>query len=119
MCIFIEIYWSSSNLSVPLDPATPAVFQCGGRGTLLLWYINDDLVVSHRQSSFEERGFNFTQDIHNNGTIVITLTIPATVVNNNTRLRCHATGNPGPASSENFILTVAGIGVHKCCYGFI
>ena len=106
----IEIFWAPSNLTVPLDQATPAVFQCGGQGTLLLWYINDDLVVSSRKPIYQDRGFTFAQGVHDNGTIVTTLTIPATVQNNNTQLRCLATGNPGPATSENIILTVAGKG---------
>ena len=93
---------------VPIDSNSPASFHCGGQGTLLLWYINDDLVVSHRQTSFEEKGFIFEKEVHSNGTIVNTLTIPATVENNNTRLRCHATGNPGPATSETYNLTIAG-----------
>ena len=96
-------------MTVPLDRATPAVFQCGGQGTLLLWYINDDLVVSSKKPIYQDRGFTFTHEVHDNGTIVNTLTIPATVENNNTQLRCHATGNPGPATSETLTLTVAGI----------
>ena len=106
----IEIFWAPSNLTAPLDQATPAVLQCGGQGTLLLWYINDDLVVSSRKPIYQDKGFTFEQEVHNNGTIVNTLTIPATVQNNNTRLRCFATGNPGPATSENVIVTLAGKG---------
>ena len=48
------------------------------------------------------------QEVHNNGTIVNTLTIPTTVENNNTQLRCHATGTPGPATSETSYLIIAG-----------
>ena len=95
-------------MTVPIDPDSPVSFHCSGQGTLLLWYINDKLVVSHRQPGFEERGFIFTQETHNNGTIVNTLTIPARVENNNTQLKCHATGNPGPASSETCYLIIAG-----------
>ena len=105
----VEIFWASSNLTVPLDQASPAAFCCGGQGTLLLWYINGDLVVSSRKPIYQDKGFTFEQEVHNNGTIVNTLTIPAAMEKNNTRLRCHATGNPGPATSETFTLTVAGI----------
>ena len=105
-----EIFWAqASKLTVSLDRATPAVFQCGGQGTLLLWYINDDLVVSSKKPIYQDRGFTFAHEVHDNGTIVNTLTIPATMENNNTQLRCHATGNPGPATSETLTLTVTGI----------
>ena len=93
-------------MTVPLGQV--AVFQCGGRGTFLLWWINDDLVVQSEQQGYESRGFTFEKSILNNGTTVITLTILATVGNNNTQLRCHATGNPRPNTSEPVNLTVAG-----------
>lgn len=51
----------------------------------------------------------FTQQTNNtNRTIINTLTIPAAVENNNTRLKCHATGMPGPATSEESSLKIAG-----------
>ena len=85
------------------------MFQCSGQGTLLLWYINEDIVVSSTRLPYEAKGFTFMQQIYSNNTIVNTLTIPAIVENNNTLLRCHATGTPGPATSENASLIIAGI----------
>ena len=52
-------------------------------------------------------GSHLKKNTLHNGTIVNTLTILATVGNNNTQLRCHATGNPGPNISEPVYLTVA------------
>ena len=93
-------------MTVPLGQV--AVFQCGGQGTFLLWWINDDLVVQSDQQMYANMGFTFEKNTLHNGTIVNTLTILATVGNNNTQLRCHATGNPGPNTSEPVYLTVAG-----------
>ena len=64
------------------------------------------------QHLHESGGFTFTTTDPYNGTEVITLTIPATVENNNTQLRCRATGNPGPVISEPITLTIAGILFH-------
>jgi hypothetical protein len=103
------IIWAPSNLTTSLQTSSPAVFQCGGQGTLLLWYINEDLVVTSTRPIYESKGFRFSDEyISGNMTIINTLTIPVTVENNNTQLRCHATGNPGPATSETFSLTIAG-----------
>ena len=103
----IEIFWAPSDLIVPLGQ-DPAVFQCSGQGSFLLWWIDDDLVVRHEESNYDSRGFSFMKSTLDNGTKLNTLTIAATVENNNTRLRCHATGDPGPVTSENASLAVAG-----------
>ena len=102
------IFWAPSNLTISIQSSSPAVFQCGGQGTLLLWYINGDIVVSSTRPTYEAKGFRFTHQVHSNNTIVNTLTIPARVENNNTLLSCHATGTPGPDTSENARLTIAG-----------
>ena len=62
---------------------------------------------------YEMMGFIFTKIPQSNGTIVSTLTISATVENNNTQLRCHATGDGGAVTSETVTLTVAGKS-HAC-----
>ena len=95
-------------MTISLQSSSPAVFQCGGQGTLLLWYINGDIVVSSTRPTYEARGFRFTHQVLDNNTIVNTLTIPARVENNNTLVSCHATGIPGPATSESVSLTIAG-----------
>ena len=96
-------------MTISIQSSSPAVFQCGGQGTLFLWYINEDIVVSSTRPPYEAKGFTFMQQIYSNNTRVNTFTIPATVENNNTLLRCHATGTPGPATSENARLKIAGI----------
>ena len=101
------IFWAPSNVTISLH-SSPAVFQCGGQGTLLLWYINGDIAVSYTRPTYEAKGFRFTHQVLDNNTIVNTLTIPATVEKNNTLLSCHATGTPGPATTENVSLTIAG-----------
>jgi hypothetical protein len=108
------IVWAPSNLTTSLQTSSPAVFQCGGQGTLLLWYINEDFVVSSKKPFYESKGFRFSDKyISSNMTTINTLTIPVTVENNNTQLKCHATGNPGPATSETFSLTIAGNKINK------
>ena len=89
-----------------------AMFQCGGQGRFLLWWIGDDLAVSHEEPIYERRGFVYTKINHSNGTSVSTLTISATVENNNTQLRCHAVGDGGAVTSETVTLTVAGKAMH-------
>ena len=101
------IFWAPSNVTISVQ-SSPAMFQCGGQGTLLLWYINDNIVVSSTKPTYEAKGFRFAHEVHSNNTIVNTLTIPARVENNNTLLRCHATGTPGLATSENAMPTIAG-----------
>ena len=103
-----EILWAPLNLTISVQTSSPAVFQCGGQGTSLLWYINGSLVVSHTKLTYEAKGFTFTHDDHSNMTLVKTLKIPVRVENNNTQLRCRATGTPGPATSENVSLIIAG-----------
>ena len=65
-------------------------------------------MVSSKRPTYEAQGFTFRHQVLSNMTIVNTLTIPVTVENNDTLLRCHATGTPGPATSENVSLTIAG-----------
>ena len=108
-CVSSEIISAPmENLTLPLGQ-TPAVFNCVGRGSFLLWKIDERLVTREREDEFISRGFSFDKMLLVNGTRNITLTVDVTTpTNNKTMLRCHASGVPGPASSENIILTIAG-----------
>ena len=103
-----EIVWPPSNVTVPLGRHDPAVFSCNGRGTTLLWWINDDLVEGDNQRLYENRGFMFMTIDPYNGTLTSTVSLPATAENNNTNLRCRATDNQGTVASEPVTLTIAG-----------
>ena len=105
------ISYPTRNLTLPLGRTTPAVFHCVGRGTFLLWKINGTLVPDEEEGEYEQRGFTFASQYHSQNrsrTSTVTISV-STLMNNNTKMNCHATGNPGPRTSPDVFLTIAGI----------
>ena len=104
------ISYPESNLTLPLGQASPAIFHCVGQGSYLVWKINGTPVPEEDERDYEPRGFTFTSEYHpGNDSRTTTLTVSVmTATNNNTVLNCHATGNPGPRTSPDVVLTIAG-----------
>ena len=115
-CMHAEIISApENNITLPLGHG-PATFTCEGRGTFLLWKVNGTLVLPENQATFESRGFTFPEPIHHDGnsTKIIRATVSvATPKNNNTEIKCHATGQPGPSASNPINITIAGSYVCK------
>ena len=92
---------------------TNATFFCSGRGRTTSWIINNTVVGFGKEATFIERGFVFqkervytsddeTQNINN-----ITMTVLATIENNNTMIKCLSTGDV-TVTSDVVNLTVIG-----------
>ena len=99
----------SENLTLPLGQTTPAMFRCHAQGSFVLWKINGTLIPHESEHLYEARGFTFFQDHTVDQGVAISVSISITTArNNNTRLNCHATGQPAPVTSETVTLTIAG-----------
>lgn len=86
-----------------------AKFHCNGQGLFLDWVIGDDKIVGIDESIFNKwKGFTFDEEYNDDGSLTITLSVPAVLENNNTQLSCFADGQPDSILSEPVNLTIAG-----------
>ena len=62
-------------------------FFCRARGDLVLWYINGDTVDYRNRDSLVQKGFRF-ENINEPPEVNKTMSVPATLQNNNTNIDC-------------------------------
>lgn len=103
------IYLAPSNVTVALGQS-PGKFQCNGYGSFVTWIIGaDDIISRYDEGVYNKwKEFTFNRGPNNEWPPTITLSIPAVRENNNTQLRCIATGQPQRIISEPVKLTIAG-----------
>ena len=72
-----------------LAPVNSTVtFFCHARGNLISWYINGDLVWYKNEGSLRQRGFTFVNVDDTPPEVNITVSVTATLQNNNTNITC-------------------------------
>ena len=82
---------------------TNAQFHCAGTGIVIRWKV-DGLVSTN--PNVTSRGITTDDVSSSSGTVQSTLTVPATIVNNGTTVRCVVLSLSGSAFSNNSTLTV-------------
>lgn len=82
-------------------------FFCRARGDLVLWYVDGDPVDYTNRDSLVQRGFRF-ENINEPPEINKTMTVTATLQNNNTNIDCRVTLLGQGQQSVTAILLVAG-----------
>ena len=85
---------------------TAAIFHCTATGRLLIWFVDD-----HQQDTLEAlaRGIIVVSPRDPDGTIYSTLTIPATMDNDNIIICCEVGGDNGFFESPTVFLRVQGM----------
>lgn len=100
----VEFTEYPSNITLPVGSGTDAVFRCRhSTADYISWMVNE---LSHRH--FPEDIVTSSANDHN-GTLVSTLTIPARLQYNGTKVVCVAiffSGSPTPIKTPPVILTV-------------
>jgi len=90
-----------------LAPVNSTVtFFCHARGDLITWYLNGDIVDYRNEGSLRQRGFTFA-DINSPPEVNKTMSVSASLQNNNTNITCGdalGQGNRSPTAN----LLVAG-----------
>ena len=97
VCPSSEIVNNPENTTVFLNQS--AVFTCETDGSLSGWWINGTLPEDLPPAVFHDLEFS-ANDITDNGTLLLKLTIPARAEYNNTRFQCVAV-KPGGSSAES------------------
>ena len=93
---------------------TNATFFCSGMGSTTNWIINNTVVGFGNEATFIERGFVFqkervhTSDDETQNINDLTMTVLATIENNNTMIKCLSTGDGPPVVSDVVNFTVIG-----------
>ena len=107
---FIPFLTLTEILQGPVSQLAPVnstvTFFCHARGDLITWYINGDIVDYRNEGSLRQRGFTFV-DINSPPEVYKTMSVSASLQNNNTNITCGATlgqGNRSPTAN----LLVAG-----------
>ena len=107
----VGILVSPESQAVPLG--TNATFFCSGRGSTTNWIINITVVGFSNRATFIERGFVFQKErVHTSGDDTqninnLTMTVLATIENNNTMIKCLSSAD-GTVTSDVVNLTVIG-----------
>ena len=78
-----------------------ALFHCNGSGIFAIWKVDG---LSNQNPSIINRGITQHTVSTSSGTVLSTLTVPATLVNNDTTVQCVI--YPGEVTSNNATLTV-------------
>ena len=91
---------------------TTAVFHCTGTGRLINWVVNGD-EKDTPEALAREIDVTSPRDLEH-GTINSTLTIPATMDNDNITIACSAVGGNGFVDSPEVLLRVQGMCVCVC-----
>ena len=81
-----------------------ALFHCNGSGVTIQW-VADGVHVTNENPVILDRGITATLVI-SSGTVQSTLTVPATLMNNGTTVRCIVFSHSGSETSNNASLTV-------------
>ena len=89
-----------------------ATFFCHARGDLVIWYINGDPVDYRNQDSLRQRGFTFA-DINVPPEVNKTVSVTASMQNNNTNIKCGTALGQGQSATAN--LLVAGKQYRRIC----
>jgi len=114
--IYTEITVHPSNHTVAVN--NTASFFCRAMGRNAVWYINNTLVNSHNQETYENKGFTFTEEItHRQGQnheFNLNITVTASAAINNTDIVCVAYLDT-PALSTPAYLIVMG----KSCLSWL
>ena len=91
--VSFPLYWAEI-LQGPMSQLAPlnstVTFFCHARGDLVLWYINGDTVDYRNRDSLVQRGFRF-ENINEPPEVTKTMSVPATLQNNNTNIDCRVT----------------------------
>ena len=90
-------------MSVSVLVGTNARFHCAGTGILIIWKV-DGLVSSN--PDITSRGITSDDVSSSSDTVQSTLTVPATIVNNGTIVRCRIFSSSGSTFSNSSTLTV-------------
>ena len=90
-------------VSVTAPVGTYAQFHCAGTGIVITWEV-DGLISSNPVIS--SRGVASNDVSSSSGTVQSTLTVPATLVNNGTTVRCRLFSSSGSFFSNYSTLTV-------------
>ena len=104
----VAVYPTSCNAaSILHDPETQSTlaggsvgFFCSGLGEVNL-YVDDQLISYYTdyRSSFEADGFSFTRDYFSGGSN-LTMTAPAKISRNGTKIQCIASGGGGSTAES-------------------
>ena len=86
-----------------------ALFHCNGSGFTIAWIVDGSLATD---SVISDRGITPDTPTTSSGTVMSTLTVPATLVNNGTTVQCVI--YPGEVTSNNATLTVLPISGELC-----
>ena len=106
--IIIDLYSALAQLSegpvsVSALVGENALFHCSGSGITIVWKVDGSLATD---SVIVERGINPNTLMTSSGTVQSTLTVPATLVNNGTTVRCRLILPNGVIVSNNATLII-------------
>ena len=87
----------------PLNSTATFFCRAIARGDLVIWYINGDPVDYTNQGSLRQRGFTFA-DINAPPEVNKTMSVAASLKNNNTNINCGTVLGQGQSATANLLV---------------